>query len=156
MAPMAKQSAGLLLYRYRPKLQVLIVHPGGPVWARRDEGAWSIPKGEVEPGEEPVKVAAREFAEELGRPPPAGALRSLGEVTQAGGKRVTAWALLGDFDTSVIVSNEFEMEWPPKSGRMRTYPEIDRAEWVGADDARVKLNAAQRAFVDRLEALGDA
>jgi len=152
---MAKQSAGLLLYRYRPGLQVLIVHPGGPVWARRDEGAWSIPKGEVELGEEPAEVAAREFAEELGRPPPNGERRPLGEVTQAGGKRVSAWALRADFDASVIVSNEFELEWPPRSGKVRSYPEIDRAEWVDTDSARVRVNAAQRAFIDRLEALDD-
>lgn len=122
------------------------------MWKRRDEGAWSIPKGEIETGEEPIDVARREFREELGQEPPPGELRTLGLVRQAGGKVVHAWAVDGDLDTGRIESNTFELEWPPRSGRKTAFPEIDRAEWFDLETARRKMNEAQRAFIDRLEA----
>ena len=144
-------SAGILLYRIADGApEVLLVHPGGPVWARRDLGAWSIPKGLVDPGEEPLTAARREFAEELGSPAPEGKTTALGEVRLKSGKRVVAWALAGDLDAAAIVSNAFEMMWPPRSGRMRSFPEVDRAQWFGLDDARARLNRAQAAFIDRL------
>ena len=147
-------SAGILLYRDGQTgpsdREVLLVHPGGPMWARRDLGAWSIPKGEVEPGEEPLQAALREFAEELGSPAPAGEPVALGEVRLKSGKRVRAWALPGDLDASMIVSSTFEMAWPPRSGAIQMFPEVDRAEWFGLELARQKLNPAQAAFVDRL------
>lgn len=149
----AVRSAGLLLYRRRGSgLEVLIGHMGGPFWARRDERAWSIPKGEIGEGEDPWACARREFAEELGSPPPGGEPLELGEVAQKGGKRVLAWALEGDLDADAIVSNTFEIEWPPRSGRRRAFPEIDRAAWVLPDVARARLVAAQVELVDRLEA----
>lgn len=126
------------------------MHPGGPLWARRDAGAWSIPKGEVDPGEDELAAARREFAEELGSPPPGGGPADLGEVRLKSGKRVRAWALEGDLDAGAIVSGTFEMQWPPRSGRTATFAEVDRAEWFGFDAARGKLNPAQAAFVDRL------
>jgi len=136
-------------------LEVLLVHPGGPVWVRRDAGAWSIPKGELDSGEDPLAAARREFAEELGSPPPDGPAIALGEVRQKSGKRVTAWALAGDLDPATVAGNSFSMEWPPRSGRMQEFPEVDRAQWFGLDAAREKLIAAQTAFLDRLEqALG--
>jgi predicted NUDIX family NTP pyrophosphohydrolase len=152
-------SAGLLVYRLTDErvLEVLIVHPGGPFWARRDEGAWSLPKGEVEPGGEPAATADREFAEELGTAPPPGPRLDLGEVTQRGGKRVRAWAVAGDLDVSVVHSNSFDIEWPRGSGRIRSFPEVDRAAWFTAAVARRKLVEAQAAFVDRLgRALSEA
>ena len=145
------RSAGILLHRSRDgALEVLLVHPGGPFWARKDEGAWSIPKGEHGDDEEPLAVARREFEEEIGRPPPEGPLLELGEVRQSGGKVVAAWALEADVDVSEIESNSFEIEWPPRSGRMQSFPEIDRAEWFTLADAREKLNPAQVEFLDRL------
>ena len=129
------------------------MHPGGPLWARRDDGVWSIPKGEVEDGEEPRTVAAREFNEELGQPPPEGDWLALGEITQKGGKRVSAWAVAGDLDVSTVSSNHFELEWPPRSGRVASYPEVDRAEWFGLSVARRKLIGAQVELLDRLAAL---
>ena len=126
------------------------MHPGGPLWARRDVGAWSIPKGECEPGEEPLAAARREFAEELGSEPPPGPALGLGEIRQKSGKRVIAWALEGDLDTGTVVSNTFQVQWPPRSGRMIEVPEVDRAGWFGLDDARLKLNPAQVKLVDRL------
>jgi len=151
-------SAGIVLYR-RPggdQLEVLLVHPGGPLWARRDTGAWSIPKGEYGAGEEPLTAALREFAEELGSEPPADAEPiDLGEIRQKSGKRVRAWALAGDLDVSAVVSNRVEIEWPPRSGRTLEIPEIDRAQWFPVDDARAKLVAAQAELLDRLQdALG--
>ena len=130
--------------------EVLLVHPGGPFWKRKNEGAWSIPKGEVEPGEPRIDVARREFREELGVDPPQGELRSLGSVRQAGGKVVHAWAVAGDFDPSLLVSNTFTMEWPPRSGRTQEFPEVDRAQWFGLDEARRMILAAQQAFLDRI------
>jgi predicted NUDIX family NTP pyrophosphohydrolase len=143
----------LLLYRERDgKLEVLLVHPGGPFWQKRDEGAWSIPKGEVADNEDGMAVARREFQEELGTPAPEGAAIPLGDVRQAGGKVVQAWAMPGDLDVTRIVSNSFEIEWPPRSGKLQQFPEVDRAGWFGLETARRKLIPAQRLFIDRLEA----
>jgi predicted NUDIX family NTP pyrophosphohydrolase len=152
---MPRLSAGLLVYRRRPGgPEVLLVHPGGPFWARRDDGAWSIPKGEHGPGEDPLHVALREFREELGAEPPAGEPpASLGELRQPGGKRVSAWAVEGDLDVSEVRSNTFAMEWPPRSGRTAEFPEVDRAGWFDLATARRKLLPGQVGFLDRLEEL---
>jgi predicted NUDIX family NTP pyrophosphohydrolase len=149
---MPKLSAGLLVFREGAAgIEVLLVHPGGPFWAKRDDGAWSIPKGEYGPGEDPFEVARREFLEELGvEPPDPAAAIHLGEVRQSNGKVVTAWALPGDVDVSLVRSNTFTMEWPPRSGRVQEFPEVDRAGWFDPVTARRKLIAAQAAFVDRL------
>jgi predicted NUDIX family NTP pyrophosphohydrolase len=147
----ARQSAGILLYRGAgAQLQVLLVHPGGPLWARRDEGAWSIPKGEHGTDEDALSAARREFAEELGSPAPTGEPLELGEIRQRGGKTVRAWALAGEFDIEAVTSNTFEMEWPPRSGRVRSFPEVDRAEWFAPAQARTKLNPAQVPLLERL------
>jgi predicted NUDIX family NTP pyrophosphohydrolase len=139
-----------VLHRERDgERQVLLVHPGGPFWAKKDAGAWSIPKGEYEEGEDPLACARREFEEELGTAPPDD-LVPLGEVRQRSGKRVTAWAGAGDLDPSVIASNTFTIEWPPRSGRRQEFPEIDRAAWFALDEARERINPAQAAFLDRL------
>lgn len=127
------------------------MHPGGPLWKKRDEGAWSIPKGEIEAGEAPIDVARREFQEELGQPAPDGDLVPLGSVRQAGGKIVHAWAVRSDVDTSSLRSVTFDMEWPPRSGRTQAFPEVDRAEWFDLATARRKIIPAQAAFLDRLE-----
>lgn len=129
------------------------MHPGGPLWTRRDAGAWSIPKGEPEDGEDLLAVARREFQEELGIAVPAGDLHDLGEIRQKSGKLVRAWALEGELDVSLVQSNTFELEWPPRSGQMRKFPEVDRAEWLGLPAAREKVNPAQVALLDRLEQL---
>ena len=151
---MAKHSAGLLLHRSPSgRREVLLVHPGGPFWAKKDVGAWSLPKGEVEAGEDPLAVARREFTEELGLAVPDVAADVLGEVTQAGGKVVAAWAMAADVDVATIVSNTFELEWPPRSGRVVEFPEVDRAEWFDLETAREKINGAQAAFLDRLPPL---
>jgi predicted NUDIX family NTP pyrophosphohydrolase len=134
-------------------IEVLLVHPGGPFWARKDLGAWSIPKGEVDEGEDPRACALREFAEETGTRLPETALDDLGSVKLKSGKLVLAFAVAGDLDAATVRSNTFELEWPPRSGRRRQFPEIDRAEWFGLDDARAKLNPAQSELVDRLAAL---
>jgi predicted NUDIX family NTP pyrophosphohydrolase len=150
----AASSAGVLLYRQgQAGVEVLLVHPGGPYWTRKDLGAWSIPKGELDADEEPRATALREFAEETGAELPEGPLDDLGSVKQKSGKVVIAFAVAGDLDPEALVSNTFELEWPPRSGRMQSFPEIDRAEWFGLDTAREKVNPAQAAFVDRLEAL---
>jgi predicted NUDIX family NTP pyrophosphohydrolase len=148
-----KRSAGILLHRGgAEQREVLLVHPGGPFWARRDAGAWSIPKGEYDDGEEPLACALREFEEEIGSAlEAAGDLVELGEVTQRNRKRVTAWAAAGDVDASAVRSNTFTMEWPPRSGRTEEFPEIDRAEWFPLAQAREKLIEAQVVFLDRLE-----
>lgn len=147
----SRRSAGILLHRRRNgSLEVLLVHPGGPAWARRDLGAWSIPKGEYEPGEEPLAAARREFQEELGTPPPQGDPVDLGEVRQKSGKWVRAWALPGDIDATTITSNTMPFQWPPRSGRWIEIPEVDRAEWFALDAAREKINSAQVALLDRL------
>jgi predicted NUDIX family NTP pyrophosphohydrolase len=124
------------------------VHPGGPFWARRDQGAWSIPKGEIEPGETAVDVARREFEEELGAAPPRGALTPLGSIRQAGGKVVHAWAAAGDFDVTGLRSVAFSMEWPPRSGRMQEFPEVDRAAWFGLEEARRMILPSQLPLLD--------
>jgi len=149
------RSAGLLLYR-RPSgngVELLIVHMGGPFWKYKDAGGWSIPKGELEEGDDALAVALREFEEELGTQAPTVELVDLGEVRQAGGKRVVVFAGESDFDADDIRSNTFTIEWPPRSGRQQEFPEVDRAAWVSADEARVKLVKAQVEFVDRLLAL---
>lgn len=144
-------SAGTLLYRVRDGvLQVLLGHLGGPFWARKDDRAWSIPKGEYGPDEEPQAAAAREFAEELGHPLPGGELVELGTVRQSGGKRVTVFALAADFDAEAVVPGTFELEWPPRSGVLQSFPEIDRAAWFDAATARAKILAGQLPFLDRL------
>jgi predicted NUDIX family NTP pyrophosphohydrolase len=149
----ATRSAGILLHRAGPGArEVLLVHPGGPFWAKRDDGAWSIPKGEYEDGEEPLAAALREFEEEIGSPlEHLGELIELGEVRQRNRKVVTAWGAEGDVDAGAVRSNTFEMEWPPRSGRRQAFPEIDRAEWFPLARARAKLIQAQVAFLDRLE-----
>ena len=129
---------------------MLLVHPGGPLWAKRQEGAWSIPKGELDRGEDPLRAADREFAEELGTRPPAGPRIDLGWITQASGKVVTAWAVEGDLDPATVVSNVFEMEWPPHSGLRSSYPEIDEAQWFPIAEARRFVNPSQAALLDRL------
>jgi predicted NUDIX family NTP pyrophosphohydrolase len=146
-----KRSAGVLLYRSRNgAVEVLLVHPGGPLWANKDLGAWSIPKGEYQQGEDPLVAALREFEEETGQRPPQAGLVELGEVRQRGGKVVTAWAALGDLDPAAITSNTFAMEWPPRSGSRREFPEVDRAGWFELEQARGKLLAAQAELIDRL------
>jgi predicted NUDIX family NTP pyrophosphohydrolase len=149
-------SAGILLHRHRDgRLEVLLAHPGGPFHARKDLGAWTIPKGEVEPGEDLVDVARREFAEETGHPSPADKPIPLGAIRQRGGKLVHAWALPGDLDPAAARSNTFTLEWPPGSGRLEAFPEIDRVGWFDLGEARIRLKDAQVPFLDRLaEALG--
>lgn len=151
----AKHSAGILLYRFpggphdrRP--EVLLAHMGGPFWADRDAGAWSLPKGLIEAGEEPLEAARREFEEELGQPPPEGEMLPLGTIRQASGKRVTAFALQGDLDVAAVRSNTVEIEWPRGSGRTATFPEIDRAGWFEVAEARERVVVAQAALIDRL------
>ena len=150
MAPM-KRSAGLLMFRRAAGgLQVLLAHPGGPFWRNKDEGAWTIPKGEYDDPEQPLDAARREFTEETGfavTPP----FTALGEVVQKGGKHITAWAFAGDCDPAQLRCNTFELEWPPRSGRKQTFPEIDRIEWFGLEQARRKIVPAQRPLLDRLE-----
>jgi predicted NUDIX family NTP pyrophosphohydrolase len=148
---MPKRSAGILLYRDD---EVLLVHPGGPFWANKDAGAWSIPKGEYEEGDDPRACALREFEEELSTPLPEGTeLVELGDVRQKSGKVITAYAAQGDLDADAITSNTFTIEWPPRSGRMQEFPEVDRAGWFGFDAAREKLNPAQAELLVRLAAL---
>jgi predicted NUDIX family NTP pyrophosphohydrolase len=156
-----KLSAGLLLYRRGLKddhivLEVLLGHMGGPFWAHMDKRAWSMPKGEYEPAEDPFTAAKREFEEEMGSAPPSVDYLELGSLSQPSGKLVTAWATEADFDAAGAVSNTFEIEWPPRSGRKRSFPEIDKAGWYTTEVARVKLVKGQRPFIDRLEhLLGD-
>ncbi len=147
-------SAALCCYRRGPTgtLTVLLVHPGGPYFVHRDEGVWSIPKGLVDPGEEHLAAARREFAEEVGCPPPVGEIRELGEIRQAGGKRVIAFAVEGDESIDFVASNEFELEWPPGSGELQLFPECDRGGWFALDEARALMVRAQTSFLDRLEA----
>ena len=148
------RSAGLLLYRVRDGApEVLLGHMGGPFWARKDERAWSIPKGEYGDDEDPLAAARREFVEETGSPPPDGEAVPLGEVRQSGGKRVVAWALEGDLDPATVRSNTFVMEWPPRSGRQQEFPEIDRAAWFDLDAARRKVVKGQVPLLDALEQL---
>jgi predicted NUDIX family NTP pyrophosphohydrolase len=150
---MARRSAGLLMFRRGAGgIEVLLIHPGGPFWANKDLGAWSIPKGEYNDSEEPLIAAQREFAEETGwsATPP---FRSLGSIKQRGGKVVVAWAFEGDGDPATVVSNTFEMQWPPRSGTLQTFPEADRAGWFTLAEARKKLIESQVGFIDALERL---
>jgi predicted NUDIX family NTP pyrophosphohydrolase len=150
---MPKRSAGLLPFRTAEDgtVHLFIVHPGGPLWSKKDEGAWSVAKGEYGDDERALGAAEREFAEEVGVPAPPGPRVDLGEVRQASGKLVTVWAVEApQLVVDQVVSNHFEMEWPPKSGRTQSFPEVDRAEWMSVGSARVKLVPAQVAFVDRL------
>jgi predicted NUDIX family NTP pyrophosphohydrolase len=153
----ARRSAGILLHRGRgAQLEVLLVHPGGPAWAGRDLGAWSIPKGEYMDGEDPLAAARREFEEELGAPPPEpppGEAIDLGEVRQKSGKRVRGWAIAGDLDADAIVSNTCQVEWPPRSGKRIEIPEVDRAGWFGLEAARDKINPGQVPLLERLAEL---
>lgn len=148
-------SAGLVLFRERDDggLEVLLGHMGGPFWTRKDEGAWSIPKGELEPGENPLAGALREFAEELGQPPPDGPAIELGEIRQKSGKRVIAFALQGDFDTAAIAPGTFEIEWPPRSGRRERFAEVDRVAWFDLATAQTKMVRGQAALLERLAEL---
>lgn len=149
----ATTSAGLLLYRFRTapdRTEILLAHPGGPFWRRKDEGAWSIPKGEYADGEEPLDAARREFAEELGQPAPEGPYLPLGTVRLASGKRVTAWAVRAEFDPSTAVSATTSIPWPPRSGRLLEIPEVDRVEWFDLVTAARKLNAGQVPLLERL------
>ena len=151
MAPRAKQSAGILVYRLAAQsLGVLLVHPGGPFWTKKDDGAWFIPKGEIEPGEEPLAAARREFREEVGLEPPPGVPLELGTVKNKGGKLIYAWALPGDLDLSGFHSNTFKLEWPPRSGKEREFPEVDRAQYFTVEQALVKMHPAELPLVERL------
>ncbi|MEU6774933.1 NUDIX domain-containing protein [Streptomyces sp. NPDC046759] len=146
-----RRSAGLLLFRHTDEgLQVLLGHMGGPLWAKKEAGAWTVPKGEYEPGEPAREAARREFQEELGLVPPDGEAVPLGEVTQKNGKIVTAWAVRADPDLSGFTPGTFAMEWPPRSGRVQEFPELDRVAWLGLERAREVIIAAQTAFLDRL------
>ena len=145
-----KLSSGILLYRHhQSNLEVLLVHPGGPFFARKDAGSWTIPKGELNPDEDPLKAAVREFEEETGYKP-SGDFTELRPVKQKGGKTVLCWAVAGDLDAGNITSNTFEIEWPPKSGKRKSFPEIDKAAWFTIADAREKINEKQAAFLDEL------
>ena len=149
-----KLSAGLLMYRRAGHLEVLLAHPGGPFWTNKDAGAWTIPKGVVEEGEDDhLATAKREFEEELGAKPNADHYLELGEVRQKAGKTVIAWAFEGDLDPAAIQSNTFKVAWPPRSGRWQDYPEVDRAEFFSIDAAKAKINSAQAEFLSRLETL---
>jgi predicted NUDIX family NTP pyrophosphohydrolase len=148
----SKLSAGILAYRRKGDfLEVLLVHPGGPFWRNKDNGTWSIPKGEIDASEDPEQAARREFAEELGPVATIGPLESLGEVLRRAGKRVIAFCGEAEFDTSRLVSNTFETEWPPKSGRVQSFPEVDRAAWFDSEAAKAKILAAQFELIDRLK-----
>jgi predicted NUDIX family NTP pyrophosphohydrolase len=148
---MHKLSAGILLYRRRSRiLEVFLVHPGGPYWKNKDLGAWSIPKGEYEANDDPLAAAKREFEEETGFAAPMGEWTSLSEVKLSSGKVVTAWAVEGDCDADAVRSNSFSMEWPPKSGKMQEFPEVDRAGWFALPEAQEKIHPAQLEFLDRL------
>ncbi len=147
---MGKVSSGILFYRFvQGKLHIMLVHPGGPFYARKDEGAWSIPKGIIESGENPFDAARREVKEETGVDVSGPAI-DLGQIKQPGGKIIHAWAVSQNVDTSRIESNSFQLEWPPKSGTIREYPEIDKAQWFKVHDARVKIRKGQLGFLDRL------
>lgn len=149
-----RRSAGILLFRRAgTDVEVLLGHMGGPFWVRRDAGAWSMPKGEYGPDEQPASAARREFEEELGLPVPSGDLIDLGEIRQSGGKVVTAWAVEGDLDPGRAVPGTFTMEWPRGSGRFQEFPEIDRLAWLGLEQARTRIVVGQRAFLDRLAEL---
>jgi predicted NUDIX family NTP pyrophosphohydrolase len=145
-----KRSAGILLFRRNTQLEVLLGHMGGPFWARKDAGAWSVPKGEYTDEEQPEAAARREFEEELGLPVPGGELMPLGEA-KGSGKIITVWALEGDLDPEAVTPGTFEMEWPPKSGRQKSFPEVDRVQWFSVEEASAKIVSAQRPFLHTLE-----
>lgn len=148
----ARRSAGVLLFRRTPlgDVEVLLAHPGGPIWATRDDGVWTVPKGEFHEGEEAWAVARREFEEETGHPVPDGDPIELSEIKQKGGKVVEAWAVEGDLDPATSHSNTFPLQWPPRSGQWITIPEIDRVEWFTPDEARRRIKDTQSPFIDRL------
>jgi len=149
----SRRSGGILLWRVRDeRVEVLLGHPGGPLFAKKDADTWTVLKGEIEPGEDAHQVARREFEEETGHRPPDGDALDLGEIRQKGGKLVVAWAVEGDLDPAAAVSNTFEMEWPPRSGQRAEFPEIDRVEWLDLETARTKIKAAQIPLLERLEA----
>jgi len=148
---MPKKSAGLLLYRMdKDVIEVLLVHPGGPFWRNKDEGAWTVPKGEFTDDEQPLAAAKREFKEETGSSPPSGEYLPLTPIKQKNGKIVHAWAVEGDFDPATLDSNTFEQEWPPRSNRMQSFPEVDRAEWFAPEVAKKKMLFGQQSFIDEL------
>ena len=148
---MPKITAGILLYRFRDGgLEVFLAHPGGPYWRKKDQGAWTLPKGEIENGEDPLEAARREFGEETGHHPP-GPFEALGKARLRSGKLILAWACEGDLDPQALVSNEFEVEWPPRSGRRMRFPEIDRGDFFRPEEGRDKLHPAQLPFLDELE-----
>jgi len=150
----SKTSAGILLYRVRAELvEVLLVHPGGPFWSKKDQGAWFLPKGELAPGEQPLQAARREFLEELGSEPPAGEPLSLGTVKNKSGKLIFAWALEGDFELQSFKSNTFSLEWPPRSGQLREFPEVDRVAFFSLAEAAAKIHVAELPLLDRLREL---
>jgi predicted NUDIX family NTP pyrophosphohydrolase len=150
----SKRSAGILLYRRREgRIEVLLTHPGGPFWSKKDDGAWFVPKGELEGDEEPLRAARREFQEELGSEPPSGEPLALGTVKNKSGKLIYAWALEGDLDTESVKSNTFELEWPPRSGKMREFPEVDRAGFFSLAAAAGKIHPAELPLLERLSAL---
>ena len=152
---MPKQAAGILLYRRGANgLEVLLAHPGGPLWARKDHGSWTMPKGQFTEGELPLDAAKREFEEEMGSKP-AGDFKPLGTLKQPSGKVIHAWAAESDFDAAKVKSNLFSMEWPPRSGKMSEFPEVDRAGWFPLEEARIKILKGQQPFLDRLQALLD-
>jgi predicted NUDIX family NTP pyrophosphohydrolase len=151
VAPRSKQSAGLLVYRGGgATLEVLLVHPGGPFWSKKDDGAWFIPKGEIEADEDAWAAAQREFREELGLAPPASEPLDLETVKNKGGKVIRAWALEGDLELSRLVSNTFSLEWPPRSGKLRDFPEVDRAQYFGVEAALQKMHPAEQPLLERL------
>lgn len=145
-----KRSAGLLMYRRRDNIEILLVHPGGPFWAGKDEGAWSLPKGLVNPGEDELLAAIREFEEETGFPAE-GEFRALSPLRQPSGKVIVAWAFEGDCDAERMKSNLFTMEWPPRSGKMVEFPEADRAGWFDLESAKAKIIKGQRGFIEEFE-----
>ena len=150
---MPKQAAGIMLYRRGPAgLEVLLAHPGGPLWSRKDLASWTLPKGQFTDGELPLAAAKREFEEEMGSPP-SGEFQALGTLKQPSGKVIHAWAAESDFDVTTVASNLFSMEWPPRSGKMGEFPEVDRAEWFPIHEARLKILKGQAPFLDRLLAL---
>jgi predicted NUDIX family NTP pyrophosphohydrolase len=153
---MPKQAAGILLFRRGPSgLEVLLAHPGGPLWARKDAGAWTLPKGQFTDGEAPLDAARREFEEEMGSRP-TGDFQPLGTLKQPSGKIIHAWAAESDFDVATVKSNLFSLEWPPRSGQVGEFPEVDRADWFSIETARLKILKGQAPFLDRLLALVNA
>lgn len=147
-----KMSAGLLLFRYiAGELEILLVHPGGPYWTKKDEGAWSVPKGEFTEGDDPFEAAKREFQEETGQKPPTRDAMALRPLRQPSGKLIFAWAVKGDFNTATLKSNTFSMEWPPGSGRQEEFPEVDKAEWFSLEEAKRKISKGQVKLIEQIQ-----